>query len=200
MQPVVSYDDKVNDNIVVSERQDIAPVIAANFSPNQGRTPSYENSAGWNVISAVNASTGEEVIHVRKDGDNQVFTSKKFKVQSHNDDPIAELITGLDGTSEKTTSDVIQAGQQKKPQKSLQWYLQVGAFARKDVADSYMNKLRTKYNHLSHARSLLVPVKKGKDTIYRARFAGLSSKKARTACNAIKNSGYNCVMVSALGG
>ena len=76
------------------------------------------------------------------------------------------------------------------------WLLQVGAFAKKATADSYIDSLRQKYDVLTSAKSELDTAPKGKDTIFRARFTGLSSEDARKTCVSLKEKGKQCIMLS----
>ena len=45
---------------------------------------------------------------------------------------------------------------------------------------------------LASAKPFTEKVKKGEDVFYRARFAGLDSASAETACRSLKKSGFPC--------
>jgi D-alanyl-D-alanine carboxypeptidase len=45
---------------------------------------------------------------------------------------------------------------------------------------------------LASATPLTEKVKKGEDVFYRARFAGLDSATAESACRSLKKSGFSC--------
>ena len=45
---------------------------------------------------------------------------------------------------------------------------------------------------LASAKAVTEKVKKGEDTFYRARFAGLDSASAEQACRSLKRSGFSC--------
>lgn len=74
------------------------------------------------------------------------------------------------------------------------WTVQVGAFSKKNAADNYLNELMRKYDNFSEAHPELIAVKKGDDYIYRARFSGMSSDKAKEACSLLKRMGRYCIM------
>lgn len=70
--------------------------------------------------------------------------------------------------------------------------IQVGATDAVGKANDLLAKARTKAPILSGATPFTEKVKKGSETIYRARFAGLTESKAEAACKSLKRSGLSC--------
>ena len=70
--------------------------------------------------------------------------------------------------------------------------IQVGATDAAGKANDLLAKARSKAPALSGATPFTEKVKKGSETIYRARFAGLSESKAEAACKSLKRSGLSC--------
>ncbi len=70
--------------------------------------------------------------------------------------------------------------------------IQVGATDAADKANDLLAKARSKAPTLSGATPFTEKVKKGSETIYRARFAGLTETRAEAACKSLKRSGLSC--------
>ena len=70
--------------------------------------------------------------------------------------------------------------------------IQVGATDAASKANDLLAKARSKAPALSGATPFTEKVKKGSETIYRARFAGLSETRAEAACKSLKRSGLSC--------
>jgi D-alanyl-D-alanine carboxypeptidase len=73
------------------------------------------------------------------------------------------------------------------------WILQIGATDDADKAEALLKSAREKRaSLLASAHGYTEAVHKGKDTLYRARFAGLEESRAEAACKALKSSGFSC--------
>jgi len=73
------------------------------------------------------------------------------------------------------------------------WVIQIGATDDAGKAAALLAKARSqKSAQLSSAHPFTEMVRKGHETLYRARFAGLEESKAEAACKALKSSGFNC--------
>ena len=70
--------------------------------------------------------------------------------------------------------------------------IQVGATDAAAKANDLLAKARSKAPSLSGATPFTEKVKKGSETIYRARFAGLTETRAEAACKSLKRSGLSC--------
>lgn len=71
------------------------------------------------------------------------------------------------------------------------WMIQIGATDDAEKAQELLARARAK-GVPATARAFTEKVQKGKETLYRARFAGLEEKAAETACRALKRSGFSC--------
>jgi D-alanyl-D-alanine carboxypeptidase len=73
------------------------------------------------------------------------------------------------------------------------WIIQVGVSDDAAKANDLLARARAQ-NHatLAQARPFTEKVAKGEDVFYRARFAGLDSASAETACRSLKKSGFAC--------
>jgi D-alanyl-D-alanine carboxypeptidase len=73
------------------------------------------------------------------------------------------------------------------------WIIQIGISEDAAKANDLLARARAQ-NHgsLAQARPFTEKVAKGEDVFYRARFAGLDSASAETACRSLKKSGFAC--------
>ncbi|MCW2282975.1 D-alanyl-D-alanine carboxypeptidase [Rhodoblastus acidophilus] len=73
------------------------------------------------------------------------------------------------------------------------WILQIGATDDADKAEALIKSAREKRAALlGGAKGYTEAVHKGRETLYRARFAGLEESRAEAACKALKSSGFSC--------
>ncbi len=73
------------------------------------------------------------------------------------------------------------------------WMIQIGATDDPSKAQELLNRAKTeRHAGLSHARPFTQKVQKGRETLWRARFAGLEEDSAEAACRALKRSGFSC--------
>jgi D-alanyl-D-alanine carboxypeptidase len=73
------------------------------------------------------------------------------------------------------------------------WMIQIGATDDVAKANALLDKARRKRGSiLAEAKPVTEKVRKGEDTFYRARFAGLDSQTAETACRSLKRDGFSC--------
>jgi len=73
------------------------------------------------------------------------------------------------------------------------WTIQIGATDNADKAAALIKSAKEKRSSLlASARGYTEAVRKGKGTMYRARFAGLEESRAEAACKALKSSGFSC--------
>ncbi|WP_159727605.1 D-alanyl-D-alanine carboxypeptidase [Methylosinus sp. Ce-a6] len=71
------------------------------------------------------------------------------------------------------------------------WMIQIGATDDAEKAQQLLSRARAK-GVPATAKAFTEKVQKGRETLYRARFAGLEEKAAETACRALKRSGFSC--------
>jgi D-alanyl-D-alanine carboxypeptidase len=73
------------------------------------------------------------------------------------------------------------------------WIIQIGISEDDAKANDLLSRARDKNRaQLAAARPFTEKVVKGADVFYRARFAGLDSESAETACRSLKKSGFPC--------
>ena len=73
------------------------------------------------------------------------------------------------------------------------WVIQIGASDNPAKANELLIRAREHNpSTLASAKAVTEKVKKGEDTFYRARFAGLDSASAEQACRSLKRSGFSC--------
>jgi len=73
------------------------------------------------------------------------------------------------------------------------WMIQVGAADEPGKANDLLSAARTRlHGGAANARAFTEKVQKGKETLWRARFAGLEEQSAEDACKALKRSGFSC--------
>ena len=73
------------------------------------------------------------------------------------------------------------------------WVIQIGATDDVAKANALLDKARQRSRAiLASAKPVTEKVRKGEDTFYRARFAGLDSASAETACRSLKRDGFSC--------
>ena len=74
--------------------------------------------------------------------------------------------------------------------------IQVGAFAAEDEAKQRLSKAKSSAKKvLAKADPFTETVAKGKETLYRARFAGLDKDKAEAACRTLKRNSIGCFIL-----
>lgn len=71
------------------------------------------------------------------------------------------------------------------------WMIQIGATDDADKAHELLSRARAQ-GVPATARAFTEKIQKGKETLWRARFAGLEEKSAEMACKALKRSGFSC--------
>jgi len=73
------------------------------------------------------------------------------------------------------------------------WMIQIGATEDADKAHELLSRARGQLRGFpSTAKAFTEKVQKGKETLWRARFAGLEEQSAESACRALKRSGFDC--------
>jgi D-alanyl-D-alanine carboxypeptidase len=72
------------------------------------------------------------------------------------------------------------------------WIIQVGATDNAAKASALLDRARQRSRPLLAAKPVTEKVRKGDETLYRARFAGLDSASAQTACRSLKRDGFSC--------
>jgi D-alanyl-D-alanine carboxypeptidase len=73
------------------------------------------------------------------------------------------------------------------------WSIQIGATDDAQKAEDLLSKARSQRGaQLGAAKPYTEAVHKGRETIYRARFAGLEESRAEAACKALKRTGFSC--------
>jgi D-alanyl-D-alanine carboxypeptidase len=73
------------------------------------------------------------------------------------------------------------------------WIIQIGISDDAAKANDLLSRARAQTRgQLAQARPFTEKVAKGEDVFYRARFAGLDSTSAETACRSLKKSGFAC--------
>jgi D-alanyl-D-alanine carboxypeptidase len=76
------------------------------------------------------------------------------------------------------------------------WGIQLGAFRDQEQAQNHLHQaLIIAQADLNNAYRAIDPHTAGKQTLYRARFTGLSQENAKTACRNLSAEGLNCVAV-----
>ena len=70
--------------------------------------------------------------------------------------------------------------------------IQIGATDEMGKANELLSRARTQASSLAGATPFTEKVQKGSETLYRARFAGLSESQAEAACKSLKRSGFAC--------
>lgn len=92
---------------------------------------------------------------------------------------------------EAATERPRQVAEEKPPVSG--WMIQIGATDAADKAAALLSRAKNqRHAYLGSARPFTEMVRKGRGTIYRARFAGLEEDKAQAACKALKSSGFSC--------
>lgn len=70
--------------------------------------------------------------------------------------------------------------------------IQIGASDNQAKANDLLAKARSRATNLKKATSYTEKVQRGGETLYRARFAGLTERDAEAACKSLKRSGISC--------
>jgi D-alanyl-D-alanine carboxypeptidase len=70
--------------------------------------------------------------------------------------------------------------------------IQIGATDDQGKAQELLARARSQARSLASAQPFTEKVQRGRDTLWRARFAGLNEDEAESACKALKRSGFAC--------
>ena len=70
--------------------------------------------------------------------------------------------------------------------------IQIGAAEDSGKANELLSRARSRNPALASATAFTEKVQKGSETLWRARFAGLSENQADAACKSLKRSGFAC--------
>ena len=96
--------------------------------------------------------------------------------------------TAVDARSAAASDSAEEAGSGQKG-----WMIQIGATDDAAKATALLDRARERNRSiLAAAKPVTEKVRKGEDTFYRARFAGLDSASAETACRSLKRNGFSC--------
>jgi hypothetical protein len=72
------------------------------------------------------------------------------------------------------------------------WNIQIGAYPTKKAAQEALYKARKASKLFANKQAFTVEVKKGEDTVFRARMSGFTSKTAKRACKTLSRKGLDC--------
>ncbi len=72
------------------------------------------------------------------------------------------------------------------------WMIQLGATEDVEKAQELLTRARNEAHMPASAKAFTEKVRKGSETLYRARFAGLAEDSAEHACRELKRSGFSC--------
>ncbi len=72
------------------------------------------------------------------------------------------------------------------------WMIQLGATEDEEKAQELLARARNEARMPASAKAFTEKVRKGSETLYRARFAGLAEDSAAQACRELKRSGFSC--------
>ena len=73
------------------------------------------------------------------------------------------------------------------------WVIQIGATENSAKANDLLARAKSKSRAVASAQAVTEKVQKGKETLWRARFAGLQETSAEAACRDLKRSGFACI-------
>lgn len=89
----------------------------------------------------------------------------------------------------------LKTPQSKEGWADKSWGVQVGAFLKKQQAEDQISSVKG-LHILAKASSNISPLTRNNQTLYRARFHGLSVKDAQSACKALANLASGCLIVA----
>jgi D-alanyl-D-alanine carboxypeptidase len=91
--------------------------------------------------------------------------------------------------SDAEEEDVAPAGRPR----NAGWMIQIGATDEPDKAQELLSRAKAEtHGALGRARPFTEKVQRGRETLWRARFAGLEEDSAEAACRALKRAGFSC--------
>jgi D-alanyl-D-alanine carboxypeptidase len=77
------------------------------------------------------------------------------------------------------------------------WNIQLGAYPTKKAAQSALYAVRKASPKLfANKQAFTVEVKKGEETMFRARMSGFNAKTAKRACKALTRKGVDCAALA----
>ncbi|MDE2363406.1 MAG: SPOR domain-containing protein [Hyphomicrobiales bacterium] len=82
---------------------------------------------------------------------------------------------------------------ESKPAPRTGWMIQIGATDDAAKANELLSRAKGKSRTIASAHPFTEKVQKGRETLWRARFAGLEANSAESACRELKRSGFSCI-------
>lgn len=157
----------------------------------------YIRAAGFNLVSSVNRG-GHRVIGV-------VFGGK---TPTHRNNTMARILdnafTEIDPQmmaaykKGKTIEKAKKAYEIASRRTSTAWGVQVGAYGSIQKAQTQaIAAVKRAPSYLSGARTIVVPLKNGNKSVYRARVIGIEKREAYRACKALKRLKQPCMVFKA---
>lgn len=157
----------------------------------------YIRAAGFNLVSSVNRG-GHRVIGV-------VFGGK---TPTHRNNIMARILdnafTEIDPQMMAAYKKGKKAEKAKKAYEiasrrtSTAWGVQVGAYGSiKTARTQAIAAVKRAPSYLAGAKTLVVPLKNGKKSVYRARVVGIEKREAYRACKALKRLKQPCMVFKA---
>jgi D-alanyl-D-alanine carboxypeptidase len=147
---------------VPAARAPIPPVVAARKTPAQ---------LGW--VKGPDAAPQAKLVATGKDA--------------------KALVAAVPAARPKQETSVAVRTEDTHPAAHDAWMIQIGATDDADKANSLLSRAKAQtHSTLASARPFTEKVQKGDGAFYRARFAGLDSVTAESACKSLKKAGFSC--------
>jgi D-alanyl-D-alanine carboxypeptidase len=136
--------------------------------------------------AASSPASRRERVHAASDGSTNTRPGRR-ETSAATTPPAAPRPPERDVARDAGESHKAEAG---RPSRSG-WMIQIGATDDADKAQELLSRARAR-GVPSTAKAFTEKVHKGKETLWRARFAGLEEKTAEDACRTLKRSGFSC--------
>jgi len=171
-----------------SPRAEPAPGSTEPIKPNPVKTFTVQASAMR--TAALQSSPGDDRKLVTVEGPSKVTT-----VNVKREPPPAEK-TGVVPVKYAAAGDSAPAAPPAAKPRNGGWMIQVGAFPQEKEAKERLSAARDKAKALlGRADPITERVEKGRQSLYRARFAGLDKDRAETACRHLKRNEIPCMLL-----
>ncbi len=199
-------DDAINDDVPALNVAAVAPVARqrpveprraakqvalAAPSPQDRRTPA---DLGW--VKGPDAATGRQAVEPSEDAATPPTPPAKPAAVEASAKSAGKSPRGASAKAPETTvaaRSPSKADDQEASTVHRGWMIQIGATDDPAKANALLSRARERNPAmLGSAKPFTEKIRKGEDTFYRARFAGLDSTSAESACRSLKRSGFSC--------
>jgi cell division protein FtsN len=156
------------------------------------RITELETEAAWNAAQSAGTKEALDDFLVRYADSPQAEQARAQLAALNPPPPPPEPRPAAAATKPAAKAPAAKARGVATPPKSA-FQVQMGAFSSRDKAQAEKTRMQQRFGGITGALSVHTP--SGTDTLYRVRSVAMSESAARSACQQLKRSGQDCVVI-----